>query len=74
MRFGIGKAIDELEAGARVRRAGWNGKDMYLELQTPDARSKMTEPYVFLRNAQGGLIPWNASQGDLLARDWEVVD
>lgn len=33
----------------------------------------MTEPYVFLRTAQGGTIPWNCSQADLLADDWVVV-
>jgi hypothetical protein len=32
----------------------------------------MTEPYVFLHTAQGGTIPWNCSQADLLAVDWEI--
>ena len=47
---------------------------MYLELQVPDAHSKMTEPYVYMRTAQGGLIPWLCSQADLLANDWEVAE
>lgn len=61
--------------GDKVRRAGWNGKGMWLQLQMPDATStsKMTEPYVYMRTAQGGLIPWLCSQADLLAADWEVV-
>lgn len=69
----IGKAVDEMRHGNRVARSGWNGKNMYVMLQIPDANSKMTEPYVFMKTAQGGLIPWLCSQADLLAIDWEVV-
>jgi hypothetical protein len=46
---------------------------MYVELQVPDAHSKMTLPYIFMRTAQGDLVPWLASQTDILARDWVVV-
>ena len=38
------QAIDVLKAGGKVRRQGWNGQGMYLELQVPDAHSKMTQP------------------------------
>lgn len=69
----IGEAVAALDAGHRVMRPGWNGKGMYLALQEPDENSKMTEPYVYMRTAQGGLIPWLCSQADLLADDWEVV-
>lgn len=71
---GIGWAVKQLSNGSRVCRSGWNGKNMYLELQVPDAHSKMTEPYIYLHNAQNGLIPWNCSQADLLAIDWELAD
>lgn len=71
--FGIGRAIKELRNGSAVRRAGWNGKNMSLELQIPDAHSKMTLPYVFIHTAQGDLVPWLCSQTDLLATDWELV-
>jgi hypothetical protein len=30
-------------------------------------------PYLMMRNAQGVFVPWLASQGDLLAEDWETV-
>jgi hypothetical protein len=70
---GIGWAVAALRRGGRVARAGWNGKDMWLELQVPDSRSKMTEPYVYMKTAQGGLIPWLCSQADLLAIDWELT-
>ena len=68
----IGWAIEEMKNGKRVCRSGWNGKNMWLELQVPDAHSKMTEPYVYMRTAQGGLIPWLCSQADLLATDWQL--
>ena len=68
----IGQAIEEMRRGMRVARAGWNGKGMWLALQVPDVSSKMTEPYVFMRTTQGGLIPWLCSQADLLAKGWEV--
>lgn len=69
----IGEAIDALERGERVARAGWNGKGMYLELQVPDAHSKMSLPYVFMFTACKNRVPWLASQTDLLAKDWEIV-
>ena len=67
----IGFVIEQLRAGNRVTRPGWNGKGMYLEGQFPDAHSKMTKPYVYMRTAQGDLIPWNCSQADFFANDWE---
>ena len=69
----IGWAVEYLHEGARVARKGWNGKDMYLELQRPDAQSKMTLPYVYMKTVQGDLVPWLCSQTDLLADDWELV-
>ena len=69
----IGEAVEEMRNGKRVARFGWNGKNMYLELQSPDAHSKMTLPYVYMKTAQGDLVPWLCSQTDLLAGDWGVV-
>ena len=66
----FGTALGELKAGSRVTREGWNGKDMYLELQVPDAHSKMSWPYIFMKTVDGALVPWVASQTDLLADDW----
>lgn len=69
----IGWAVKQLHNGSKVCRSGWNGKDMYLELQVPDAHSKMTLPYVYMRTAQGDLVPWLCSQTDLLATDWQLA-
>ena len=70
----IGWAVKQLHHGTRVRRSGWNGKGMSIELQVPDKHSKMTLPYVYMRTVQGDLVPWLASQTDLLAIDWELAD
>lgn len=69
----IGWAINLMRHGDKVRRAGWNGKGMWLELQVPDEHSKMTLPYVYMSTAQGDLVPWLCSQTDLLATDWEMA-
>ena len=69
----FGFAIAVLKAGGRVTRAGWNGKDMWIALQTPDENSKMTLPYIYISTVQGDLVPWLASQTDVLADDWRIV-
>ncbi|MCP3885142.1 MAG: DUF2829 domain-containing protein [Propionibacteriaceae bacterium] len=69
----FGWALIQLRSGLRVCRAGWNGKGMYLELQVPDEHSKMTLPYIYMRTVQGDLVPWLASQTDMLCEDWESV-
>lgn len=46
---------------------------MWLAYQTPDANSKMTLPYIYMKTADGGLVPWLCSQTDLLAEDWEAL-
>jgi hypothetical protein len=68
----FGEAIEALKAGERVTRLGWNGKDMWLALQVPDEHSKMTLPYIYMKTAQGDLVPWLASQSDMLAEDWAL--
>jgi hypothetical protein len=73
MMNGIGWAVKEMHDGKKVARSGWNGKNMWIALQSPDQQSKMTEPYVYMKTAQGGLIPWLCSQADLLATDWSVA-
>lgn len=66
----FGNALNELKNGKRVARQGWNGKGMWLELQVPDAHSKMTLPYIYMKTADDNLVPWLASQTDILASDW----
>jgi hypothetical protein len=69
----IGWAVKEMQDGQSVRRSGWNGKGMWLKLQIPDANSKMSLPYVYMKTADNKLVPWLCSQTDLLATDWELA-
>lgn len=77
MKFGA--ALEALELGMRVVRDGWNGKGMWLELQRPDANSKMTLPYIYInypddaKTTPGARVPWLASQTDMLSSDWMTV-
>lgn len=76
----FGDALHLLKQGKKLARTGWNGKGMHVELQRPDAHSKMSLPYLFLtyppdaQNTPGARVPWLASQTDMLAEDWMVVD
>lgn len=76
----FGEAIEVLRTGGRVCRTGWNGTGLWLELQVPDANSKMTLPYIYLnyppdaKTTPGARVPWLASQTDVLALDWEDLD
>ena len=71
--FDFGEAIKRLRDKKCVQRDGWNGPNQRLELQVPDAGSKMTLPYIFIRTVQGDLVPWLASQTDMLAEEWREV-
>jgi len=70
----IGWAISRINSGKRLRRRGWNGRNMYVELQRPDINSKMTLPYVYISIGNNELVPWLCSQVDLLASDWEFAE
>lgn len=78
----FGQAIERLKQGDKVARKGWNGKGIFIELQTPDEYSKMTHAYIYIDTtglqtdnpeAPKDRVPWLASQTDMLAEDWQVV-
>lgn len=72
--FGFDTAIKHLKNGHKVCRQGWNGKGMFINLQVPDKHSKMTLPYIYMSTVTGDLVPWLASQTDILATDWAIVN
>ena len=78
----FGQAIEALKQGQKVCRTGWNGKGIFISLQTPDINSKMTSPYIYIDTtglqtdndaALKSLVPWLASQTDMLADDWQIL-
>jgi hypothetical protein len=93
----IGYAIEALKQGKRVRRAGWNGKGMFLFLlpASDGIPTKCINDQALravIESELGGdtfdalgsirmftadkkvLTGWLASQTDLLAEDWEIVE
>jgi hypothetical protein len=82
--FGI--AIEAMRSGKRVARAGWNGKNQYIELASNisytnskgevinanhDAIGNQAVAFVGTSGVQLG---WLASQADMLAEDWIILD
>lgn len=86
MNFGL--AIEAAKQGKKVARAGWNGKGMFLYYVPAAAYPPSTEvakkafggenvpygAYVAMKTAQGNVVPWLASQTDMLADDWYIVE
>lgn len=66
-------ALNHLRRDDRITRRGWNGKGMHIAIQYPDPNSKMKRPYIYMYPIDGMLVPWVASQTDLLAEDWFVL-
>lgn len=84
----IGVAIAAMREGKKVARRGWNGKDMFLFLVPgskfkvnrppllgiyPEGTEVLYHPHVDMKTAAGDIVPWLASQTDLLADDWMEV-
>lgn len=84
----FGWAIVALKAGSRVARLGWNGKSMFLFLVPgsvfkvnrapllgiyPEGTKITYQPHIDMKTAQGTVVPWLASQSDVLAEDWAIV-
>lgn len=67
----IGQAIGRMRQGAAVRLPHWS-REVKLQLQVPDANSKMTAPYIYAIS-RFGLVPWVATQIELLSQDWQAV-
>lgn len=80
MNTSFGNALEAVKQGKTIRRIGWNGKGLTVKAQFPDEHSKMTLPYLYIeypvdaQNTPGARCPWLASQTDIMAEDWEILD
>lgn len=81
-RMNFGLALEAMQKGVRVARAGWNGKDQWLvvvgaghaNLKDEPDRTYAVRPYIALKTVQGDLtLGWVPSTGDLFANDWCIV-
>lgn len=87
--FDFGGAIARLKDGMKVARKGWNGKGMFIFL-VPGSSFKVNRPpllgiyeegtqinylpHIDMRTADGHVVPWLASQSDMLSTDWVTVE
>ena len=86
--FNFSEALAQLKIGKKVARSGWNGKGMFIFL-VPGSQFAVNRPpllgiypegtiinyhaHIDMRTADGTIVPWLASQTDILANDWEEV-
>ena len=81
----FGQAIEVLKTGNKVTRVGWNGKNMFLFLVQgsqfkvnrppllgiyPEGTEINYRPHIDMKTVNGEIVPWVASQSDLLEEDW----
>lgn len=84
MTFGL--AIEAMKKGKKVARQGWNGKKQYIELATNisyvNAENKVINcdhnaignKAIAFVGTSGVQMGWLASQADMLAEDWLIVN
>lgn len=74
----FGQAIEALKDGNKVSRAGWNGKCMWLCYIHPGnamLHGFDMQPCIGMKTADSKMQPgWLASQADMLAEDWDIVE
>jgi len=84
----FGQALEVIKSGGRVAREGWNGKGMFLFLVNGSTFTVNREPllsimgegtqvqyhaHIDMKTAQGYVVPWLASQSDILSDDWCIA-
>ena len=82
----FGKAIEAMKLGCKCSRAGWSGKKQYIELATCISYKNacgevVNAEYDAIGNhaiafvgTSGVQLGWLASQADMLAEDWQIVE
>ena len=85
MNFGL--AIEAAKMGKKIARAGWNGKNQYVELGhdfsyiapgdipvRPVQHLDIGSQALVFVGTRGRQVGWLASQADMLADDWMIVE
>ncbi len=82
----FGLALEAAKLGKKIFRAGWNGKGQYVELATGISYENSMGDIVNAEHAavgnaalafvgtSGVQLGWLASQADMLAEDWMIVE
>ena len=85
-KFDFGKAVTLMKEGHRVAREGWNGRGMFLYIVTSksdaatfegvsgvEVPSLPRDAFIAMKTAQDTVVPWLASQNDMLCEDWTLA-
>jgi hypothetical protein len=83
------EALERIKRGERAIRSGWNGKNMFVFL-VPGSTFQVSRPpllgiypegttinyhsHIDMRTTDGTIVPWLASQTDLLTDDWMILN
>ena len=77
----FGTALKALKNGYKVAREGWNGKGMWLKLISEKEYQVEVElghpkqlAWIGIKTTDDCFAPWLASQTDILAEDWTVIN
>lgn len=82
----FGEALLQLRIGKKVAREGWNGKNQYIELASYISyknsngadinvnHNDIGNKAIAFVGTSGVQMGWLASQADMLADDWQVVE
>lgn len=88
MNFGEALDHLKAKNGNKVARQGWNGKDMFIFLVQgstfvvnrapllgiyPEGTEIKYHAHIDMKTADDQVVPWLASQTDVLAEDWNIV-
>ena len=72
MSFGL--AIEAAKMGKKIARAGWNGKGQHVELGRNFRYNTSDGKALVFVGTRGTQVGWLASQADMLADDWMIVE
>lgn len=82
----FGDALQLVKNGSKISRENWNGKGMYLYYVPANEYPAITDvaknefgekvpyrDYIAMKTVDNYIVPWVASQTDILAEDWNEV-
>lgn len=75
----FGLALVHVKEGGKAARAGWEPGGMWIRHVEPEGTSDFdygmeNMPYLEMKTADDKLIPWVATQEDILAEDWILIN
>ena len=70
MTFGL--AIEAMKKGLKIRLPKWL-PDVFISIQTPDANSKMTAPYFYVKS-RFGMVPWIPTMIEMFSEEWQISE